>query len=235
MWSGPRNLSTALMRSFENREDTVVWDEPLYAYYLNETKKNHPLNKEIISIYETKNQKLIADISKKNTDGKIYYQKHMTHHILDKTPLDWIKNGTNCFLIRNPRDVLLSYIKKNELNNSDDLGFPMQIKLFKILKSFNLKTIVINAEDIAKNPKKMLSILCKKLNISFSEKMLRWPSGKRPTDGLWGDVWYKNVNSSICFEKMKKDKSDIPKIHEETYKECIKIYEELNKYNILNE
>ena len=93
MWSGPRNLSTALMRYFENRDDTTVWDEPLYAYYLNQTKKKHPLNKAIINCYETNISNLIKKISKKKIDKKIFYQKHMTHHILEHTPLNWINSG----------------------------------------------------------------------------------------------------------------------------------------------
>ena len=95
MWSGPRNLSTALMRSFENRDDTEVWDEPFYAYYLKETKKNHPLAKEIIGKYETNVNKIINIATRNNVENKIFYQKHMTHHILDETRLDWINRGIN--------------------------------------------------------------------------------------------------------------------------------------------
>lgn len=235
MWSGPRNLSTALMRSFENRKDTLVWDEPLYAYFLNETKKKHPLYKKIISSYETDIIKLINNISSKNIDEKIHYQKHMTHHILDKTPLEWLKNGFNCFLIRDPKDVILSYIKKNQLNDSNDLGFPMQIKLFNIVKSYGENPIVINANDLSSNPERVLKKLCEKIKISFNKDMLNWPKGKRDTDGLWGDVWYNNVNSSCSFEKFTKDNSKIPEIHKNIFSDCKKIYNELNKHSILNE
>jgi len=234
MWSGPRNLSTALMRSFENREDTEVWDEPLYAYYLKETKKKHPLAKNIINTYETNIDKLISEITK-YVGKKILYQKHMTHHMLSKTPKDWIKKGINCFLVRDPKEVIQSYIKKNKLNNSDDIGFPMQIKLFNLVKKLGSKPIIINAEDLSSNPQKVLISLCKNLHIPFSKKMLNWPKGKRKSDGIWEKIWYQNVQSSTKFEKLKKNQGEIPRKYKDIYFECLDIYNKLNKLNILNE
>ena len=110
MWSGPRNISTALLRSFSNRDDTIVYDEPFYSYYLKETGLNHPMRDKIIDFYPTKENEVIETILR---DKKgIYYQKHMTHHILDKTNIEWLEKGTNCFLIRHPSKVINSYIKK---------------------------------------------------------------------------------------------------------------------------
>ena len=121
MWSGPRNISTALLRSFSNRDDTIVYDEPFYSYYLKETGLNHPMRNKIIEFYPTKENEVIETILR---DKKgIYYQKHMTHHILDKTNIEWLKKGTNCFLIRHPSKVINSYIKKNKLNSITDIGF----------------------------------------------------------------------------------------------------------------
>ena len=212
MWSGPRNLSTALMRSFENREDTKVWDEPLYAYYLNETKKDHPMFKEIIETYEININKLTKRIVSTNKDKKISYQKHMSHHILSQTPINWITKGTNVFLIRDPRDVILSYIQKNTLNNSDDIGFPMQRKLFNLIKDRGENPIVVNSDDLSTSPRDILIKLCSKLKIKFSEKMLTWNKGKRDSDGIWEKVWYKNVQSLTNFEKLKKNDQVIPKM-----------------------
>ena len=234
MWSGPRNLSTALMRSFENREDTKVWDEPLYAYYLNETKKDHPMFKEIIEAYEININKLTKRIVSTNKDEKISYQKHMSHHMLSQTPINWITKGTNVFLIRDPRDVILSYIQKNTLNNSDDIGFPMQKKLFNLIKDKGENPIVVNADDLSRSPRDVLIKLCSKLKIKFSEKMLTWNKGKRDSDGIWEKVWYKNVQSSTNFEKLKKNDQVIPKVHENIYKECLDVYNELNLYKIKN-
>ena len=234
MWSGPRNFSTALMRSFENRNDTKVWDEPLYAYYLNQTKKNHSLRNKIIDKYETNINTLIKLIIKKTKDKEIFYQKHMTHHILDKTELEWIENGKNCFLIRNPKDVLLSYIKKSDLTNANDIGYPMQIKLFNILKDKGVIPIVINVDNLSSHPKKVLTLLCKKLNIPFTNKMLKWPKGKRDTDGIWEEIWYHNVKSSTNFKKLKKSKERVPKKYKEIYNQCLDIFNELNCYDISN-
>ena len=234
MWSGPRNLSTALMRSFENREDTKVWDEPLYAYYLNETKKDHPLANEIINKYEVDIRKLIDSIIDKHNNKSIFYQKHMTHHILRNTPLDWIKSGINCLLIRDPKDVINSYIKKHKLYTSDDLGYPAQLKLFNIINKIEKKPIVINADNLSKNPKEAIIELCKKIKIPFDLKMLNWPLGKRQTDGLWEKVWYKNVQTSTKFDRLSKDENDIPKQYYSIYEECLEIYKKLNKYDILN-
>ena len=235
MWSGPRNLSTALLRSFENRNDTIVLDEPFYAYYLKETKKNHPMAKEIINKYETNINKIIELVTKKQKKGKIFYQKHMTHHMLKKTPIDWIKSGKNCFLIRDPKEVIQSYLKQNELKNSLDIGFPNQKKIFDLIKKMNNKPIVINAYDLSNNPKKILKILCKKLNISFSKKMLKWPLGQRETDGIWGKIWYQNVKLTSNFKRFNREKIDIPYKYQNIYAECAEIFTELNRHNILNE
>ena len=233
MWSGPRNLSTALLRSFENRNDTIVLDEPFYAYYLKETKKNHPLTDEIINTYETNLDKII-NLVIKNRDY-IFFQKHMSQHMIKKIPLNWIKSGINCFLIRNPKDVLISYIKKNNLNESKDLGFPSQLKILNFLKKHNEKIIVIDAEDLSNKPEETLKKLCDKINISFSLKMLNWPKGARNSDGLWGKVWYENVKSSSSFQKIIKKESKIPSQYLNIYNECLEIYNKLKIYNIDNE
>ena len=233
MWSGPRNLSTALMRSFENREDTKVWDEPFYAYYLKETKKNHPLANEIINKYETNLEKIIDLVTEEN--DFIYFQKHMSHHIIKKIPINWITKGINCFLIRHPKEVLLSYIQKNDLIDSNDLGYPAQLRLFNYIKTSNKKILVIDAKDLSEKPEIILKKICKKINIPFSEKMLNWPKGRRDSDGIWEKIWYKNVKSSTSFNKILNKEYEIPKKYNHIYNECLRIYDQLKIYNIINE
>ena len=233
MWSGPRNLSTALMRSFENREDTKVWDEPFYAYYLKETKKNHPLANEIIKKYETNLEKIIDLVTEEN--DFIYFQKHMSHHIIKKIPINWITKGINCFLIRHPKEVLLSYIQKNDLIDSNDLGYPAQLRLFNYIKTSNKKILVIDAKDLSEKPEIILKKICKKINIPFTEKMLNWPKGRRDSDGIWEKIWYKNVKSSTSFNKILNKEYEIPKKYNHIYNECLKIYDQLKIYNIINE
>ncbi len=233
MWSGPRNLSTALMRSFENREDTKVWDEPFYAYYLKETKKNHPLANEIINKYETNLEKII-DLVTEEKDF-IYFQKHMSHHIIKKIPINWITKGINCFLIRHPKEVLLSYIQKNDLIDSNDLGYPAQLRLFNYIKTSNKKILVIDAKDLSEKPEIILKKICKKINIPFTEKMLNWPKGRRVSDGIWEKIWYKNVKSSTSFNKILNTEYEIPKKYNHIYNESLRIYDQLKIYNIINE
>ena len=233
MWSGPRNLSTALMRSFENREDTKVWDEPFYAYYLKETKKNHPLANEIINKYETNLEKII-DLVTAEKDF-IYFQKHMSHHIIKKIPINWITKGINCFLIRHPKEVLLSYIQKNDLIDSNDLGYPAQLRLFNYIKTSNKKILVIDAKDLSEKPEIILKKICKKINIPFTEKMLNWPKGRRDSDGIWEKIWYKNVKSSTSFNKILNKEYEIPKKYNHIYNECLKIYDQLKIYNTSRE
>ena len=231
MWSGPRNLSTALMRSFENRDDTIVHDEPFYSYYLSKTQLNHPMKNEIIKTYPTSQSDIIKKITK-NPKNKIYYQKHMTHHIIKNTKIEWIKKGYNCFLIRHPSKVINSYIQKNTLHNINDIGFKKQFEIFKKLKKNNLKFTVINADDILVNPIKTIKKLCKKLNINFSKKMLNWPKGNRNTDGIWSKIWYKKVLQSSTFNKYKNEQINIPKKYSKIYDESLKYYNAMNKYSL---
>ncbi len=230
MWSGPRNISTALMRSFENRTDTKVYDEPFYSYYLKNTNLDHPMKEEIINTYPFDEKEIINLITENDDNYKIFYQKHMTHHILDETNLEWINKGLNCFLIRDPAKVIVSYIKKNTLRSIKDTGFEKLYQIFNSLKS--KKPIVINSDYLLENPEKYLKILCKKLNLSFDEKMLNWPKGFRDTDGIWSKVWYQDVISTTTFNPNSKKKYNVPKDFENIYKKCLEIYEEINEYSI---
>jgi len=230
MWSGPRNISTALMRSFENRNDTKVYDEPFYSYYLKNTNLDHPMKDEIINTYPFDQNEVINLITKNDNNYKIFYQKHMTHHILDQTNLEWISKGLNCFLIRDPAKVIVSYIKKNTLRSIKDIGFEKLYQIFKLLNSE--KPIVINSDYLLNNPEKYLKILCQKLNLSFDDKMLNWPKGFRDSDGIWSKVWYQDVISTTTFNSNNSKEYKVPKKFENIYKECQEIYEEINQYSI---
>ncbi len=233
MWSGPRNLSTALMRSFENRNDTLVFDEPFYSYYLKQTCLKHPMYKEIIKTYPFESKIIIKKITEMPNKYSIYYQKHMTHHILDEIDLDWLKVGKNCFLIRHPAKVINSYIKKNDIKNIGDIGFKKQYQIFNYVKNkFDPKPIVINSDNILKDPKKIIKKLCQKLKIKFTKNMITWPIGEKINDGIWGRVWYEQVNNSTTFAKYKDSELNVPKKYQDIYQECIDIYNHMNKFSI---
>jgi len=235
MWSGPRNISTALMRSFENRSDCFVSDEPFYSYFLYKTGLKHPLSDEVINSGLIHYDKIIKYITGPIPSSKnIWYQKHMAHHILEGENIDWIKNMKNCLLIRHPSDVILSYSKKNEINNIQQLGYLQQIEIYKMLtKELGISPIIIDAQDLLMEPKKMLIEICEILRIKFDKKMLSWPLGSRKTDGVWGKHWYKQVEASTEFKSYIQTSRIIPPKYQSLYDECIQCYNFLYQNRII--
>ena len=204
-WSGPRNISTALMRSWSSRSDTFVTDEPFYAYYLSETKLKHPMHMEIINKYSTDYIKIVNYLNSKTPDGKkIWYQKHMAHHILNLNDIEWITNFENCILLRHPKEVISSYSNKNKLNSFEELGYRQQYEIIKLLKKKNKSFIIIDSSELLKNPAKVLGAWCKKINIKYEQSMLNWEKGNHINDGIWWKSWYDNVIKTTGFQKYKK-------------------------------
>lgn len=235
MWSGPRNISTAMMRAFENRPDTIVVDEPFYAHYLLKTGYNHPMRDEVINSQSSNWNKIAKRLTSQIPNDKdVWYQKHMAQHNLPNYSLDWTQNIFNCFLIRDPKEVIHSYSKKFELTSPEQIGFPQQLELFNKLKNLhqNSLPIVIDSKDILLNPKRMLNNLCTQLEIPFFDEMLNWPKGPRSTDGIWSKHWYKNVEASSCFNKYSPKIVELPKKYHSIYYECKSIYDELNCYKM---
>jgi len=201
MWSGPRNISTAMMRSFENRPDTAVIDEPFYAAFLAATGIDHPMREESLASQPTDPRVVVENILGPVPGGRpVWYQKHMTHHMVDGFPRDWIAGMRNAFLIRAPEDVLVSYVQKREAVTLDDIGFVSQRELFE-RESDRLGRAppVIHASDVLADPRGALGALCTALDIPFSDAMLTWPAGRRATDGVWAPVWYASVERSTGF------------------------------------
>jgi len=201
MWSGPRNISTAMMRAWENRGDTAVIDEPFYAHYLVETGVNHPGRDDVIAAQENDADQVAATLTGPIPDGKpIWYQKHMTQHMLPDMPLDWLDQVTNCFLIREPERVAASFTIQRPDAAAWELGFEQQARLFDhVCDRLGHAPPVIDAADVLKDPRGVLSTLCAKLEIPFSGRMLRWPPGPRTSDGVWAPHWYAAVERSIGF------------------------------------
>src|SRR5207244_566605 len=171
MWSGPRNISTAMMRAWGNRADAAVIDEPFYAYYLERTGKEHPGAEEVIAHGEIDWRKIVNQLTDAVPSGKpIFFQKQMVHHLLPEIDRGWIVDLTNCFLIRDPREVILSYIKKNPHPTPEDLGFVQQCEIFDFVRRrTNLVPPVIDARDVLENPERMLRLLCEKISVEFDE------------------------------------------------------------------
>lgn len=201
MWSGPRNISTALMRSWGNRPDATVTDEPLYGHYLRKTGLEHPGRDEVMAEQSTDWREVVDWLTGPVPDGKaIWYQKHMAHHLLDEIDREWLKQVTNCFLIRHPREVLASYLGARDAVGVDDMGFRQQAELFQFIwDGTSPPPPIVNAKDLLENPAPMLRQLCACIGVDFHDDMLVWAPGPRPTDGSWGKVWYSSVNASTGF------------------------------------
>ena len=229
-WSGPRNISTALMRSWSSRMDTFVSDEPFYAYYLKETKLEHPMHKEIIDKYSSNYNKIIKYLTGEIPENKkIWYQKHMAHHILDLKSIDWISNFENCILLRHPKEVISSYTKKNQLNSAEELGYPQQYEIINFLKKMNKSYIVIDSKELLKDPKKSLSNWCRKTNIKFDKSMLKWRKGNHVNDGIWWESWYNKVIETTEFRQFEKKDINIENKFDSIYNESMKYYNYLKE------
>ena len=230
--SGPRNLSTALMYSFAQREDMTVLDEPFYGYYLqNATLENeHPSQKEILQTMELSEERVVENINSLSKQKNVFV-KGMAHHYLTDSP-KFILNWENVILIRHPKKLIASFSKVIHTPTLNDIGIKKASELFLFLKKNGKTPIVIDSDELLKNPEIYLKKLCNLLNIPFSEKMLQWKKGGIPEDGIWAKHWYKNVHNSEGFAVQKSSSQPLPKHLEPLLNEALPYYETL-KYNIL--
>lgn len=201
MWSGPRNLSTAMMRSFGNRSDCAVIDEPFYASFLRISGADHPMRDEVVRSHESDWRRVADVLAGPAPGGKaLFYQKHMTHHMLPEIGLGWMAACKHAFLIRHPARVLASYAAKREAVSLFDIGFTQQERLFaQVTDMTGNMPPVVDADAILAAPRAVLSGLCQALGIAFEESMLAWPPGPRASDGVWARHWYESVNRSTGF------------------------------------
>ena len=195
-WSGPRNLSTAMMYAFAARGDCAVWDEPFYAAYLERTRLAHPMRDEILAAGVTDPAVVAAGCAAPPPDGlRHLYQKHMSQHMLPGFDRTWFARARHVFLIRHPARVLASYDAKRENPALDDIGFRQQAEIFDAVDD----PVVIDSADIREAPEPMLRTLCRQLGIDFTPAMLSWPAGGHPDDGVWAAHWYGVVHASTGF------------------------------------
>ncbi|WP_026758097.1 hypothetical protein [Sediminimonas qiaohouensis] len=200
MWSGPRNLSTAMMYAFAARGDCAVVDEPFYAAYLARTGLNHPMRDAIIASQPTDPAKVVAALTAPAPGGKAhFYQKHMAQHMIPGMPRDWITRVTNVFLIRHPARVAASFSAKYENPVLADIGFTQQAELYDQINAAGGRPVVIDSSDIRHDPETMLARLCDAIGLPWDPAMLRWPEGGHPDDGVWAAHWYGSVHRSTGF------------------------------------
>ena len=201
MWSGPRNISTAMMRSWENRPDTVVVDEPLYAAYLHRTGIDHPMRDEVIASQPTELDEAVAALLEPLPPGAdVHYAKHMSHHVARDMDLTWTLAFRNVLLIRDPAEVVASYVRARESCEAEDIGLPQQGWLLDLWDAHGADVPIVDAGDFLRAPEPHLRWLCDWLGIEFTDRMLSWPAGPRDSDGVWAPHWYAAVWRSTGFE-----------------------------------
>lgn len=228
MWSGPRNISTALMYSFAQRPDTLVVDEPLYAHYLAHTdaRSYHPGADEVLASQDNEGEKVVRELILGPCPRPVLFLKNMTHHLV---ALDWsfLAHLQNVLLIRHPRQVILSYAKNVPHPTLQDVGYAAQVALLHYLQDHGQQVCILDSNEVLKNPRQVLAALCERLGIAFDERMLAWPAGARPEDGIWAKYWYANVHRSTGFQPYRPRHDPFPERLRPLLEQCLPLYEEL--------
>ena len=234
MWSGPRNLSTALMYAFAARGDCAVWDEPFYACYLRATQLAHPMAAEIMAADRRGPAEIASALGAAPPDDKaLFYQKHMCQHMIEGMPRDWIGDVVNVFLIRHPDRVLASFGAKYGDITLDDIGFVQQAALFdEVAQRTGSTPLVVDSADIRANPRAMLTQLCRALGIAFPDNMLQWQAGPRPYDGVWAPVWYRAVHRSTGFAGVEGPLPELPASLRAISDAALPHYDRLARYKL---
>ena len=228
LWSGPRNISTAIMYSFAQRQDTRVFDEPLYAHYLSSTTADayHPGAEEILSSLENDGNKVIQNLFLSENTAPVLFFKNMCHHILN---LDWsyLDKLCNIILIRDPAEMLVSFSKQIKYPQMEDTAYPAQLKMYHYLNDRGTSPPILDSKQVLLNPERVLSKLCERIGIPFDISMLKWEAGARVEDGVWAKYWYHNVHQSTGFNKYVPVELDIPDYLIPLINKCQPLYDEL--------
>lgn len=228
MWSGPRNLSTAMMYSFGARSDFAVWDEPYYGAYLAASGADHPMRKKIIAAQNIDPDRVATALLDTIPGGKPhFYFKHMTHHMLPGFDRSWLSDVSNVFLIRHPARVIASYVKKRESPKLTDLGFAMQAEILDQVTSLGRRAIVIDSQFIRANPGSAMRALCAALGLGFESAMLNWPPGGHAEDGVWAPHWYGAVHKSTGFAGAEGPLPVLSGKYEHLTEQALPIYEKM--------
>lgn len=231
LWSSPRNLSTALMYSFAQRPDTLVYDEPLYAHYLRVTGANHPGSNEVLHSQENDGNKVVNAIVHTIYDKPVVFFKQMTHHLVE-VQTDFLQDVVNIIYIRDPKQIISSYAQVRPDVNAQDIGIEKQWELYNLLITCQQPFVVLDSGEILKNPETVLTALCEALQIPFYKEMLQWPAGPKQEDGVWAKYWYSNVHKSKHFEKQETSSRELPNYLQPLYLESKNYYDQLYNHSI---
>ncbi|REJ86081.1 MAG: HAD family hydrolase [Acidobacteria bacterium] len=229
-WSGPRNISTAMMRSWEARGDTAVCDEPLYAHYLLEHGLDHPGREEILAHHESDAEKVVEWLTGPVPGGKpIWYQKQMSHHLLPDVPRYWLDRDDvrHMFLIREPREMLTSLMQVLPEPRLEDTGLPQQVEIHRRMLRRGHRPPIVDTVDVLGDPEAILSAVCEALDVEYVPSMLAWEPGRRVTDGVWAEHWYDAVERSTGFQKYEPKGIPVPERLRGVLAEAEPLYQEL--------
>lgn len=233
MWSGPRNLSTAMMYSFGARKDCAVVDEPFYAAYLSKTGLDHPMRAEIMASQSPDPDQVIRSLLGPIPGEKLhFYQKHMSQHMIPGVSRDWVSAVTNVFLIRHPVRVAASFSAKFDNPTLTDIGFVQQAELYDQLIAAGADPVVIDSSDIRRDPEAMLKKLCEAIGLLWDEGMLHWPEGGHPDDGVWAKHWYGAVHRSTGFAAAEGPLPELTGAQAELAEAALPYYEKLSQVKI---
>ena len=228
MISGPRNISTAMMYSFRSRADTTVFDEPLYAHYLNVTGIDHPGKEESMASMPLDGEEAIRQVIFGEYPTPIVFLKNMGHHVarvgLD---LSFLEELTNFFLIRQPSEVLTSMIRNLPNPTPEMTGLPQQAELVDYLVARGQQPIVVSSRRILEDPESELTRLCSRLEIPWDPAMLSWEAGPKPEDGTWAPYWYGRLHQSTGFEPYRPKDDTLPAHLNGVLAECQVAYDQL--------
>jgi hypothetical protein len=235
MWSGPRNISTAMMRSWENRPDCVTVDEPFYACYLAETGLQHPCRDAILGAQSVDRDEVVRQLLETESAAALFYQKHMTHHMPRGMDMRWCSGLRHCFLIRDPAEVIASYLQKMPEVSEDDIGIRRQAELYDEISDLTgRRPLVIDSNDVLRDPGGLLRKLCEQLDVPWlPQSMLRWPAGRRASDGVWASHWYQSVEASTGFAGYRQRKPQLTAEHLDLAQAMAPCYRRLAEQRIL--
>ncbi|HJP69226.1 MAG TPA: HAD family hydrolase [Sphingomicrobium sp.] len=234
MWSGPRNLSTAMMRSFSSRPDTIVSDEPFYGCYLKQTGDPQPMAEQIIASMDCDWSSVARTLTAPAPGtAPVWYQKHMVHHMVGPVDYDDLRGLKHAFLIREPQRVVASYFAKREEIRSEHLGSARQLEFFeREADRIGHAPPVVDSADLLRDPAGVLKLLCEALGISWTDQMLSWAPGPHSCDGIWGAHWYDTVNSSCGFKASDERPLSLPPDAQAVADACRPYYEKLARYRL---
>ncbi len=231
VWSGPRNVSTALMYAFRQRPDALVVDEPLYGHYLKVTRAEHPGDDEVLAAMDTEGGRVVREVLLGPCERPVHFLKNMAHHLagLDRGFLGGL---TNVLLTRDPAEMLPSLARQLPNPTLRDTGLLYQTEILDHVLGQGLDPVVLDAKQLLLDPPGVLRSACDRLGIPFHEAMLRWPAGPKPEDGVWAKHWYANVRASTGFSPYTPRTGDFPEGLKPLLEESVPLYERLREYAI---